>query len=65
MVDELNLAHIKVSNQFFIDGTQYKPRDFRQIIIIEYKGIIINEKITGSFIITNNKKSKLYIEVFK
>ncbi len=46
-----------------MDGTWYKPGNFSQILIIQYKDIIINEHITGGFIIANNKKSKHYIEI--
>jgi len=41
---------------------------FEQIIIILYKDIIINEKISSCYIITNNKKFYLYkkaLEAFK
>ena len=43
-MDDLNLSHIRVAKHLFIDGTWYKPGNFSQILIIEYKDIILNEK---------------------
>ena len=62
-IDELNLSHLRATQHLFLDSTWYKPRDFEQILIIQYKVLIIKDHITDGFIITNNKKCKLYIEI--
>ena len=64
-IDELNLSHLRASKHLFLDGTWYKPGNFSQILIIQYKDIIINDHITGGFIIANNKKTKHYIKILK
>ena len=64
-MDDLNLSHIRVAKHLLIDVAWYKPGNFCQILIIEYKDIILNEKIPGAYIITNNKKYKLYNEILK
>ena len=67
-MDTINISHIRKSKHLFIDGTWYRPSGFCQIIIILYKDIIINEKIPGCYIITNNKKYNIYkaaLESFK
>ena len=64
-IDSISISHMRKSNHFFIDGTWYKPSGFVQILIILYKDTIINEKIPGCFIITNNKKYKIYKSVLE
>ena len=61
--DDLNISHLRQSKNLFIDGTWYKPNGFQQILIIQYKDIIIKEKIVGAYLIMNNKKFSLYYEV--
>ena len=59
---------MRKSNHLFIGGAWYKPSGFVQILIILYKDTIINKKIPGCFIITVNKKYKIYkavLESFK
>ena len=62
-IDSISISHMRKSNHFFIDGTWYKPSGFVQILIILYKDTIINEKIPGCFIITNNKNIR-FIKLF-
>lgn len=52
---QFKFAHIRQSKNNFIDGTWYRPKGFRQILIIEYKDIITKEKIIGPYIIMNKK----------
>ena len=56
---------MRESEHIFLDGTWCKPNGFAQILIIQFKDSIIKEKIFGSYIIMNNKKAVLYIEVLK
>ena len=62
-IDELNISHIRNSEHLFINCTWYSPNGYAQILIILHKDKIINEKIPGCFIITNNKKYDKYLEV--
>ena len=62
-MDELSISHMRASHHWFIDGTFYKPDNFVQLMIIEYKDVIIKEKIPGAFMITNNKKTCIYKEL--
>ena len=62
-IDELNLSQLRATQHLFLDDTWYKSGDFAQILVIQYKVIIIKDYKTGGFIITNNKKCKLYIEI--
>lgn len=62
-IDELNISHIRNTEHLFIDGTWYRPNGYAQILIILYKDKIINEKIPGCYIITNNKTFDIYLEV--
>ena len=67
-IDEINISLIRKSLNLFIDDTWYKPDDFKQILIILYKDIIINENILVCYIIVINKKFFIYkkaLEAFK
>ena len=55
-IDDLNISHISEVEHLFIDSTWYKPNGYKQILIILYKDIIIKEKISGYFVIMNNKQ---------
>ena len=55
-----NIARMRKSNHFFIDGTFHHPSDFSQLLIIMYKDCITSLKIPGLYILLNSKKEQLY-----
>ena len=46
----------RASNQYFIDETFHRPKDFSELMIIISKDIIINEYLPGFYILLSNKK---------
>ena len=54
--DELNISHMRVIELLFIDSTWYKSNEFSHILIIEYKDLIIKEKIVSAYVFMNSKK---------
>ena len=59
-----NLQRIRKSFHLYIDETFHHPKDFKQMIIIMYKDIIIDLKIHDIYILINGKSQKFYQIVF-
>ena len=55
-----NILRLKESKHIFIDGTFHHPPDFYQMLIIMYKDIITNLKISGIYILLKGKNKELY-----
>ena len=60
-----NINRMRKSKNFFIDGTFHHPPGFTQMLIIMYKDILTNLKISGFYCLLNSKKEILYNLVLK
>ena len=55
-----NIARLRESKHWLIDCTFYYPKEFKELLVIEYKDIITKEKISGMFILLNKKSEDIY-----
>ena len=55
-----NINRMRKSKNYFIDGTFHHPPGFTQMLIIMYKDILTNLKISGFYCLLNSKKEILY-----
>ena len=58
------ISRVRVSNHYFVDATFHHPKDFTELMII-FKDIIINEYLSGFYILLSNKSEMLYDLAFK
>ena len=61
---DINIAHAKKSNHFYIDSTFIRPIGFHQLLVVLYKDILTSKNYPLSYVIMNNKTEKLYREIF-
>ena len=60
-----NISRMRISENYFVDGTFHHPPEFKQLIIIMYKDILTQIKIPGLYILINGKYEKFYEVVFE
>ena len=46
---------MRISENYFVDGTFHQPPEFKQLIIIMYKDILTQIKIPELYILINRK----------
>ena len=61
---DINIAHAKKSNHFYIDSTFIRPIGFYQLLVVLYQDILTSKNYPLSYVIMNNKSENLYIEIF-
>ena len=59
-MSDLMISHVRKTKHIFIDCTWYQPQGFKQILVILFKDIIINKKISCCFMILKNKRYEIY-----
>ena len=52
------------AENLYIDATFHHPREFEELLIFMYKGVITELKIPGIYALLNNKSEKIYELVF-
>ena len=55
-----NIARLRESKHWLIDCTYHYPKEFKELLVIEYKDILTKEKIPGMFILLNKKNEYIY-----
>ena len=55
-----NIARLRESKHWLIDCTYHYPKEFKELLVIEYKDILTKEKIPGMFILLK-KKMNIFI----
>ena len=59
-----NISRLRLSKNYFIDGTFHHPPEFKQLLIIMYRDIISSQNIPGIYILINGKYEEFYDIVF-
>ena len=58
MVRWRKIQRIRISNIRFIDSAFHRPKEYEQLLIIIYLDELINDKISGIFLLMNCKKQE-------
>ena len=59
-----NISRLRLSKNYFIDGTFHHPPEFKQLLIIMYRDIISSQNIPGIYIVINGKFEEFYDILF-
>ena len=54
-----NISRLRLSKNYFIDGTFHHPPEFKQLLIIMYRDIISSQNIPGIYIVINGKFERI------
>jgi len=65
LYNDINIERIRLSENWFIDATLYKHKEFNQLLILNYINLLTKEKIPGIYALTNSKIQEIYESILK